>query len=96
MYGNLHSVIALTGTSTGPWRQVQKDERTHCAMQASVTAGTATITFEGRISPSDSPVTIYSATGTDGVMGAKFPQMRAVISAATGATVVVSVDAVLK
>lgn len=95
-YGTILNVTNTTGAHADDWYQVRADTRTHIAMQASITSGTGTIIIEGRVGPNDQPVEITQFAATDGVMGAKFPQIRARIVNGAALTARVSIDAAIE
>lgn len=96
MDGVLYSGTGVTGAATGAWFALSRNwQRTHVAASLQITAGTATVVLEGRNGPGDSPVSLKSLTATEGIMAASFPQMRVVVSGASGATIRVSVDSTL-
>ena len=94
----MSAILNVTGQSapmTGSWFQTPQDGRTHLPMQVSITAGTADVIVEGRVSAEDQPVVINQLEATDGFVGARFPHIRARLASASGATVRVSVESTL-
>ncbi len=91
----LLDVASQTGVLTGAWFSVPRDGRTHAPVSVQITVGTATVELEGRINSDDDAAILLKGTmtATEGLLVAIFPQMRARLSAATGATVRVSIGA---
>lgn len=89
---NILSLVGQTGAVTGDWYQVETN-RTHVPITVSITSGTATVVLEGRVAGNDTPVVINTLSASDGFNGMAFTQIRARVSAAAAATVVVSVGA---
>lgn len=72
--------------------QLKTPNRTHVPISVSITVGTATVKIWGRNTASDEWVELAEATATDAICLQWMPQMKATLSAATDATVRVSVE----
>lgn len=91
----LLSVSGQTGAVVGSWYQLNDFRRTHFPISVTLSAGTATITIEGRNGPNDAPVTLASFSGTDQVLVQASSQVRVNVTAAAGATIQVTTDKAL-
>jgi hypothetical protein len=91
MIMELLNKAAQTGAFVGDWFQVDHDGRAQIPVAVSLKAGTATIVLEGRNSGNDTPVVIDSRAASGGYLANTYRQLRVNLTAATGATVVVSV-----
>jgi hypothetical protein len=87
------SKTAQTGIFDGDWFQIPPQAESQTAVIVSVKAGTATVALEGRNSQDDTPVVIDSRSASGGYLANRYRQIRARLTAATAATVVVSVAA---
>lgn len=99
MTPHTNELLNVTGQNAavdGNWFQVTNDGRTNRSVVVSIAAGTATVVLEGRNGPHDTPAQINSVSASGGFQAAHFPQMRARLTAAAGAAVVVSVDGTLR
>ena len=92
----LLSVVGQGAPVAGQWLQVKRDGRTHIPINISITAGTATFVIEGRNNQNDTPVTLATGTAGDELMVQGAGQIRARLSAAAGATVLVTTDKALQ
>lgn len=96
MSSKLIDLAGHSGASTGDWYQTPGRRRTHNPVAVSITVGSATVEIQGRID-SESPVCVLdTVTASGGLMIADFPQVRVVVTSATNATIVVSIDANLR
>ena len=90
----LYEIAAQTGADTGAWfalrHTVQYGIR---QISISLSGTSATIEIYGRIGDGDTEQLIWTGTASEGISAVVFPQMRVKLSAATSATVLVSVDA---
>lgn len=90
--GQLIALTSQTGAIDGAWMTVpDAEKRTHIPVVYSLASGTATWTLEGRNNEGDTPVEVdadVSASGAELVVC--FKQFRVTVSAASGATLTVS------
>lgn len=91
-YSNaLLAATGLSGTLDGDWFNPPAGVAEYLAVQLSLTAGTATVVIEGRVSDQDAPVELTTFSATDGAAVLAFPQLRARVSASAGATLRVAI-----
>jgi hypothetical protein len=83
------SVTGQTGVLVGNWFNV--DCKDYHPIEVEILAGSGvTVKLQGRAYPGGQPVDLATFTATDGGVVAPYPQIRANITAATGATVKVT------
>lgn len=89
----LYKIAAQTGADTGDWYAIH-DTRANGVRQISITlTGTsATIEIYGKVSGDDAEQLIWTGTASEGISAVCFPYMRVKLSAATAATVLVTID----
>lgn len=86
------SVTGQSGAIDGDWFQVRRTDRTHIPLAISLKAGTATWVVQGRNGPDDDPIELDTGSADEAISVIRMAQMRVILSAASGATVVVSGD----
>lgn len=93
---NLLKVTGQTGALTPNWYSVSPyRDRDQVSFLFSLKAGTATFVLEGRNSPDEPAVQLATGSATAQTLVPKMNHMRCKLTAATGAQVVGSVNAVL-
>ena len=89
----LLSVSAQTGAVTGQWFELWPlEHRTHVPIQINITAGTATVTIEGRNGTEDAAIVFASVTASDNLSIQRPKHIRVKVTSATGATIRVTMD----
>lgn len=81
------------GAFVGDWFQIPLHSSVQTPVVVSIKAGTATVALEGRNVADDTPVVVDSRSASGGYLANSYRQLRVNITAAAGATVVVSVAA---
>lgn len=91
----LMNVTGQTGVLTGSWFNTAPfhSAQTHVPINVAIIAGTATVVVEGvNDTINGTPIAINTLSASDAFLTQRFKYLRARLSAATGAQVVVTSD----
>jgi hypothetical protein len=86
----LMSVTGQSGALTGATYNMYTQDDGFCEAGINITAGTATVVIEGRNGPNDQWVVLDTQSATSRTSFVRPPQVRARLTAAAGATVLVT------
>jgi hypothetical protein len=93
----IYSIAAQTGVNTGSEYGLQMfRQRDQITVNVSISAGTATYVIEGRNSPNDAWTQLATGSASAAANVVRTSRIRCRLSAATGATVIVSLGEMAK